>query len=76
MNIEEAEEYVVDTDEKRHNLITTFLEKKSINIDYLFDATINMQYFSIIDTAEIIVSMYERKVGRLMTERKQNARIF
>lgn len=76
MNIEEAEEYIVDTDEKRHNLITTFLEKKSVNIDYLFDATINRQSFSISDTAEIIVSMYERKVGRLMAERKQNARIF
>ncbi len=27
MDIETAEEFVVDTDEKRHNLITTFLEK-------------------------------------------------
>ncbi len=47
MEIEAAEEYVVDTDERRHNLITTFLEKKSINIDYLFDVTINRFSFNI-----------------------------
>ncbi len=64
MDIETAEEYVVDTDEKRYNLITTFLEKKSLNIDYLFDATINRQSFSILETAELIVSMYEKKVGK------------
>ena len=33
MEIEAAEEYVVDTDEKRFNLITTFLDKKQLNID-------------------------------------------
>ena len=76
MDIEKAEEYVVDTDEKRHNLITTFLEKKSVNIDYLFDATINRQSFSIFDIAEIIVSMYERKIGRQMSEREQKTQIF
>ena len=76
MDIEKAEEYVVDTDEKRHNLITTFLEKKSVNIDYLFDATINRQSFSINDIAEIIVSMYERKIGRQMPEQTQNKQIF
>ena len=76
MDIEKAEEYVVDTDEKRHNLITTFLDKKSVNIDYLFDATINRQSFSIFDIAEIIVSMYERKIGRQMSEREQKTQIF
>lgn len=76
MDIEKAEEYVVDTDEKRHNLITTFLEKKSVNIDYLFDATINRQSFSIYDIAEIIVSMYERKIGRQISEQTQNKQIF
>ena len=76
MDIEKAEEYVVDTDEKRHNLITTFLEKKSVNIDYLFDATINRQSFSIYDIAEIIVSMHERKIGRQMSEREQKTQIF
>jgi len=76
MDIEAAEEYVVDTDEKRHNLITTFLDKKSINIDYLFDATINREAFNIDETAEIIVSMFEKKVGRQKSERKQKTQIF
>jgi len=74
MDIEKAEEYVVDTDEKRHNLITTFLEKKPVNIDYLFDATLNRKPFSILQTAEIIVSMYEKKTGkseRITTQRSQ-----
>jgi cytidylate kinase len=76
MDIEKAEEYVVDTDEKRHNLITTFLDKKSVNIDYLFDATINRQSFSIHDIAESIVAMYERKIGRQMSVREQKTNIF
>lgn len=76
MDIETAEEYVVDTDEKRHNLITTFLEKKSINIDYLFDATINRQSFSIFETADIIASMYEKKIGRQQSERKKKSSLF
>jgi cytidylate kinase len=76
IDIEAAEEYVVDTDEKRHNIITTFLEKKSINIDYLFDSTINRQSFSIFETADIIVSMFEKKIGRQLSERKQKSQIF
>lgn len=76
MDIEAAEEYVVDTDEKRHNLITTFLDKKSINIDYLFDATINRQYFSITEIADLITLMYEKKVVRQMSERKKSSHIF
>lgn len=76
MDIEAAEEFVVDTDEKRHNLITTFLEKKSINIDYLFDSTVNRQSFSIFETADIIVSMFEKKIGRQVSERKQKSQIF
>jgi cytidylate kinase len=76
MDIETAEEYVVDTDEKRFNLITTFLEKKQLNIDYLFDTTINRQSFSIVETADIIVSMYEKKVGRQIAERKKKTQIF
>jgi cytidylate kinase len=71
VDIETAEEYVVDTDEKRFNLITTFLEKKLLNIDYLFDTTINRQSFNIIETADIIVSMYEKKIGRQISERIQ-----
>jgi cytidylate kinase len=76
MDIETAEEFVVDTDEKRFNLITTFLEKKQLNIDYLFDTTINRQSFSIVETADIVVSMYEKKVGRQMAERKKKTQIF
>jgi cytidylate kinase len=76
IDIETAEEYVVDTDEKRFNLITTFLEKKQLNIDYLFDTTINRQSFSIEETAELIVSMYEKKIGRQITERKEKTQIF
>ncbi len=76
MDIETAEEYVVDTDEKRHNLITTFLDKKSVNIDYLFDSTINRQSFSITETADLIVSMYEKKIGRQVAERKKKTQVF
>ena len=76
MDIESAEEYVVDTDEKRHNLITTFLDKKSVNIDYLFDSTLNRQSFSITETADLIFSMYEKKIGRQIAERKRKTQVF
>jgi cytidylate kinase len=75
MEIEAAEEYVVDTDEKRFNLITTFLDKKPLNIDYLFDATINRSSFTIGEIADIIINMYEKKVPRQISERKKTARI-
>jgi cytidylate kinase len=76
IDIESAEEFVVDTDEKRFNLITTFLEKKQLNIDYLFDTTINRQSFGIVETADIIVSMYEKKIGRQISERNEKTKIF
>jgi cytidylate kinase len=76
IDIEAAEEYVVDTDEKRFNLITTFLDKKQLNIDYLFDTTLNRQSFSTRETADLIVSMYEMKVGRQKAERKKSSQIF
>ena len=72
IDVEAAEEYVVDTDEKRFNLIQTFLDKKSLNIDYLFDATINRNAFTIHETAELITSMYEKKVHRQIAERKKH----
>lgn len=68
MTMEAAEEYVIDTDEKRFNLITTFLDKKQTNIDYLFDATINRKSFSIKDISDLIVSMYELKICRRRSE--------
>ena len=63
MDIETAEEYVVDTYEKRFSLIHTFLDKKPLNIDYLFDATLNRSSFSIQQIAEMICVMYEKKLG-------------
>ena len=70
MDMEAAEEYVVDTDEKRFNLIHAFLDKKPLNIDYLFDATINRSIFSIQEISDLILTMYEKKVSRQIAERK------
>ena len=72
MNIEAAEEYIVYTDEKRFNLIRTFLDKKPLNIDYLFDSTINRSSFTIRETTELIVSMYEKKIGNQIAARQKN----
>jgi cytidylate kinase len=71
MGIEAAEEFVVDTDEKRFNLIQTFLDKKPLTIDYLFDATINRSSFTIQETADFVTSMYEKKISRQMAERRK-----
>jgi cytidylate kinase len=71
MDIETAEKFVIETDEKRHDLIQTFLDKKSKNTETLFDATINRLSFSIPETANLIVSMYEAKVLKQMSERKK-----
>jgi cytidylate kinase len=68
---EAAEEYVLDTDKKRFNLIQTFLDNKPLNIDYLFDATINRNSFSIQETTDLILSMYELKVCRQISERNK-----
>jgi len=70
MDMETAEKFVIDTDEKRFALIQTFLEKKSLNIDYLFDATINRRSFSIEDISEMILSFYDKKVCRQISDRK------
>jgi len=69
-DIEPAEEFVVDTDEKRYNVILTFLDKKPLNIDYLFDSAINRKSFTINETADLIVEMYEKKVARQISVRK------
>ncbi len=71
MNIEAAETYVVDTDEKRFNLIRSFLDKKTMNIDHLFDATLNRNSFAIQDIADTIISLYEKKVAKQIAERKK-----
>jgi hypothetical protein len=70
IDIETAEEFVIDTDEKRYNLILTFLDKKPLNIDFLFDATINRNSFTINETADLIEDMYEKKIVRQIEERK------
>jgi cytidylate kinase len=71
LNIETAEEYVVDTDEKRFNMIRAFLEKKPLNIDYLFDSTINRKSFTVNEITDLIISMYEKKIGRKIADRKR-----
>jgi len=71
MNMETAEKYVVDTDEKRFNLIQGFLDKKPLNLDYLFDASINRNSFSIEEIADLILSMYEKKVSNQIEKRKK-----
>ncbi|HEX2921915.1 MAG TPA: cytidylate kinase-like family protein [Bacteroidales bacterium] len=62
--LEEAEEYCIDTDEKRFNLIREFLDKKPLNIDYLFDATLNRSSFTTQEITDIILALYEKKVCR------------
>jgi cytidylate kinase len=62
LTIEEAEEFVVDTDEKRYNLIVNFMDKKPLNLDYLFDATINRNSYSVDQIAEIITVMYGKRI--------------
>ena len=58
MDIESAEEYIIETDRRRFNLIAAFLEKKPVNIDYLFDVCINRHSFSIEDISKLLVSLY------------------
>lgn len=76
MGLEAAEKYVIETDEKRHDLIQTFLDKKTKNIESLFDITINRLSFSIQETAELIVLMYEKKVIKRMMQRNKIKSIY
>ena len=75
MTLEAAEQYVVETDEKRFNLILTFLDKKPLNIDYLFDATLNRNSFTLQETADLITSMYGKKISRLKAARTKTEKI-
>jgi len=63
MIIEKAEEYTLQTDEKRHKLLIDFLEKKPLSIDHLFDVTFNRSSFSIEQISSMIMTMYESKLG-------------
>lgn len=63
MIIEKAEEYVIQTDEKRHKLIIDFLDKKAQSIDYLFDVTLNRSSFTLEQISSLIMTMYETRLG-------------
>ena len=76
LDMSKAEEFIVDTDEKRHQLITTFLEKKSVNIDYLFDITLNRKSYGIDETAGLIVEMYDKKCKKTVPETSKTSNIF
>jgi cytidylate kinase len=65
MIIEKAEEYVIETDEKRNKMIVSFLDKKPLSIDYLFDSTLNRSSFSIDQLSALIFDMYEAKLGKI-----------
>lgn len=65
MIIEKAEEYVIETDEKRNKMILSFLDKKPQAIDYLFDFTLNRSSFSIDQLSALILGMYEAKLGKI-----------
>jgi len=73
-DIEDAEEFVVDTDEKRYNIILNFLDKKPLNIDYLFDATINRSSYSIDQIAELIFHHFDNRMKRIKSEGESRKR--
>jgi cytidylate kinase len=65
MIIEKAEEYVIETDEKRHKMILDFLDRKPQTIDFLFDSTLNRSSFTIDQLSALILNMYEAKLGKM-----------
>jgi len=62
LGIEAAEEFIVDTDEKRHSLIINFMDKKPVNLDYLFDVTINRSSFTVEQIASFLCLMYRERM--------------
>jgi cytidylate kinase len=71
MDIETAEEYVVDNDEKRYNIILNFLEKNPLNLDYLFDITVNRASFTVEQLSRTLCFLYEKRIETVM--KKQSA---
>jgi len=65
MIIQKAEEYVIETDEKRNKMIVGFLDKKPQTIDYLFDSSLNRSSFSVDQLSALILEMYEAKLGKI-----------
>jgi len=59
--IEETEEWAIATDEIRYKLFYLFLEKQPSNLDYLFDATLNRQNFSVYQMVQIIMHLAKIK---------------
>ena len=53
------------------NLFRPSLTRNHKNMETLFDVTINRLSFSVAETADIILSMYETKVMKQMSERKK-----
>lgn len=69
MDQETAQKYIIETDKKRNDLIQTFMDKKIVNVESLFDLSLNRTSFSIEEAADIIVSMYEHKVLKKKTKK-------
>ncbi|MDX9729623.1 MAG: cytidylate kinase-like family protein [Bacteroidales bacterium] len=63
MLIGKAEEYTLETDEKRNRLIMAFLDKKPQCLDYMFDATLNRSTYSVEQLSSLILTLYETKLG-------------
>jgi cytidylate kinase len=70
--IDEAEEFLLESDERRFKLIQTFLRQRSVNIDYLFDATLNRSHFSVSHTASLIVSLFEARIASKVSDEKNS----
>jgi len=68
MGLEEAEKYIIETDEKRFDLIQTFLDKKTKNIDTLFDTMINRFSFTVAETSDLVITLFEKKLCKNMAE--------
>jgi len=76
MDQQTALKYIKETDEKRNDLMHTFLDKKTKDLDNLFDVTLNREAYSVHDTADLIVSLYEKKVAARMAERQRMKTVF
>ena len=66
--ISRAEKFVIETDQKRMAILHSFMDKKPLNLDYLFDATLNRASFEIGELSNLIMEMYLRKVCRKNTK--------
>lgn len=67
MDIEAAEEFILESDKNRFAMIQTFLEKKTVIIDHLFDATINRSSFTVQEISDLILFMFEKKLAQQRT---------